>query len=172
MNYLGRLISDSEVQFCETSIISQCINPMVVRKKCEGKDAGKGGPPQINDIEAYANHVVKFSLAGIQAIRKTAEGKKSVMHNVMNGQRDKNRRPGLLHRPAAIEQARHKERGKGSRQVRVDESPGVLAVARSPRRLPDARERAGVHGPSIPGGREASALIRFHEVQRPERSAR
>jgi TetR/AcrR family transcriptional regulator, regulator of cefoperazone and chloramphenicol sensitivity len=88
---LGPLISDSEVQFCETSIISQCINPMVVRRKWEGKDGEKAGPPQINDIEAYANHVVKFSLAGLQAIRKTAEGKKPVIHNVMKGQRNKNR---------------------------------------------------------------------------------
>jgi TetR/AcrR family transcriptional regulator, regulator of cefoperazone and chloramphenicol sensitivity len=88
---LGPLISDSEVQFCETSIISQCINPMVVRRKLKGKDGEKGGPPQINDIEAYANHVVKFSLAGIQAIRKSAEGKKPEIRNVMKGQRDKSR---------------------------------------------------------------------------------
>jgi AcrR family transcriptional regulator len=74
---LGPLISDMEVKFCETSIISQCINPMVVRRKWEGKDVGKGGPPEINDIEAYAEHVVKFSLAGIQAIRKNAEAKTS-----------------------------------------------------------------------------------------------
>jgi hypothetical protein len=66
-----------EVQFCELSIISQCINPMVVRRKWEGKDVKKGGPPVINDIEAYADHVVKFSLAGIQAIRKSAEAKTS-----------------------------------------------------------------------------------------------
>lgn len=72
---LGPLVSDMEVQFCETSIISQCINPMVVGRKLQGKDTGKGGPPEIKDVEAYADHVVKFSLAGIQAIRKSTESK-------------------------------------------------------------------------------------------------
>ena len=72
---LGPLISDPEVQFCEMSIITQCINPIVVRSISEGKDGRKGGPPAINDIEAYADHVVKFSLAGIQAIRKSARAK-------------------------------------------------------------------------------------------------
>ena len=71
---LGPFVSDKEVQFCEASIISQCINPMVVGRKWQGKDA-KGGPPPIRDLEAYADHVVIFSLAGIQAIRKSAERK-------------------------------------------------------------------------------------------------
>lgn len=74
---LGPLVSDMEVQFCETSIISQCINTMVVGRKSQGKDKGKEDPPEIKDIEAYANHVVKFSLAGIEAIRKSAESKTS-----------------------------------------------------------------------------------------------
>ena len=73
---LGPLVSDTEVKFCETSIISQCINPMVVGKKSGDKDTGQGGPPEIKDINAYADHVVKFSLAGIQTIRKTAESKR------------------------------------------------------------------------------------------------
>jgi len=72
---LGSLASDTDVKFCETSVISQCINPMVVGKKSEGKYTGKGGTPEIKDIEAYADHVMKFSLAGIQAIRKSAESK-------------------------------------------------------------------------------------------------
>jgi TetR/AcrR family transcriptional regulator, regulator of cefoperazone and chloramphenicol sensitivity len=84
---LGPLISDTEVQFCETSIISQCINPMVMRRKWEGKDVGKGGPPEINDIEVYADHVVKFSLAGIQAIRKSAESKTSDAQRVEGAKR-------------------------------------------------------------------------------------
>ena len=74
---LGSHVSDRDVQFCETSIISQCINPMVVGKKTEGKDRRKGGSREIKDIEAYIDHVVTFSLAGIQAIRETAESKTS-----------------------------------------------------------------------------------------------
>lgn len=67
---------DMQVRFCAISIISQCINPMVVRKGRKAKREGKGGPPGIDDIEAYSNHVVKFSLAGIRAIRKEAEKKR------------------------------------------------------------------------------------------------
>lgn len=72
---LGPQVSDTQVRFCEISIISQCINPMVVRKGRKGKREGKDGPPGIEDIEAYSNHVVKFSLAGIRAIREEAEKK-------------------------------------------------------------------------------------------------
>jgi len=75
---LGPFVSNRNVQFCEKSIISQCINPMVVRSKSEGEDVKKGGPPAINDIEAYVDHVVKFSLAGFQAIRNGAKSKNSL----------------------------------------------------------------------------------------------
>lgn len=73
---LGPHVSDIQVRFCEISIISQCINPMVVRKGYKGKQEGKDGPPGIDDIEAYANHVVKFSLVGMRAIREEAEKKR------------------------------------------------------------------------------------------------
>jgi AcrR family transcriptional regulator len=79
---LGPLVSDMQVQFCETSIISQCINPMVIGKKSEGKDTRKGGSREIKDTEAYTDHVVKFSLAGIQVIRENAESRTShAKHN-------------------------------------------------------------------------------------------
>ena len=74
---LGPHVSNRDVQFCETSIINQSVNPMVVGRKMKSQAAGKGGPPQIKDIAAYADHVVKFSLAGIQAIRENAESKTS-----------------------------------------------------------------------------------------------
>jgi AcrR family transcriptional regulator len=73
---LGPHVSDMQVWFCVISIISQCINPMVAIKGRKEKREGKGGPPGIDDIEAYSNHVVKFSLAGIRAIRKEAEKKR------------------------------------------------------------------------------------------------
>ena len=73
---LGPHASDMQVRFCVISIISQCINPMVAIKGRKEKREGKGGPPGIDDIEAYSNHVVKFSLAGIRAIRKEAEKKR------------------------------------------------------------------------------------------------
>lgn len=73
---LGPHVSDMQVRFCEISIISQCINPMVVRRAHKGKREGKDGPLGIDDIEAYSNYVVKFSLAGIRAIREEPEKKR------------------------------------------------------------------------------------------------
>jgi hypothetical protein len=65
-----------QVRFCAISIINQCINPMIAVKGRKEKREGKDGPPEIEDIEAYSKHVVKFSLAGIRAIRDEAETKK------------------------------------------------------------------------------------------------
>ena len=73
---LGPRTLDMQVRFCAISIISQCINPMVATSGRKEKREDKGGPPGIDDIEAYSNHVVKFSLAGIRAIRKEAEKKR------------------------------------------------------------------------------------------------
>jgi len=70
---LGPRASVMEVRFCVISIISQCINPMVARRGGKGKREVKDGPPGVDDIEAYSNHVIKFSLAGIRAIRNDTE---------------------------------------------------------------------------------------------------
>lgn len=70
---LGPRISEVQVRFCAISIISQCINPMVAIRGRKEKWEGNGGPPGVDDIEAYSNHVVKFSLAGIRAIHDEAE---------------------------------------------------------------------------------------------------
>jgi AcrR family transcriptional regulator len=72
---LGPLASDMQVRFCAISIVSQCINPIVVIK------GGKDGPPGVDDIEAYSNHVVKFSLSGIRAICEEAEKKRRAFKN-------------------------------------------------------------------------------------------
>ena len=78
---LGPLAMDTDIKFCEISIISQCVNPMVVGSKLLGENTQKAGPPRIKDINGYLEHVVKFSLAGIQAIRKSAESKTSHARN-------------------------------------------------------------------------------------------
>lgn len=62
---LGQQASNMQTQFCEMSIISQCINPMVLRRR-DDTDT----PPGINNLKAYANHVVQFSLAGIHKIQE------------------------------------------------------------------------------------------------------
>ena len=69
---LGPRIPDMRVRFCEISIVSQCLNPMVVRR-ADGKTGPKKDRPEIKDIESYAKHVVKFSLAGIDVIRREGQ---------------------------------------------------------------------------------------------------
>lgn len=70
---LGPQIAEREVRFCEVGIISQCINPMVIRSRRDPGKENPDGPRRIDDIEAYARHVVAFSLAGIAAVRAAAE---------------------------------------------------------------------------------------------------
>jgi TetR/AcrR family transcriptional regulator, regulator of cefoperazone and chloramphenicol sensitivity len=78
---LGPSVSNREVQFCEISIISQCINPMVVRKKPKEGEDDEDSPPGVDDIEAYAKHVVAFCLAGIRATRDGAEARRHFKGN-------------------------------------------------------------------------------------------
>lgn len=69
--------SGMHVRFCAISIVSQCINPMIVRRRIIEKREDKDGINGIDDIDVYADHVVKFSLAGIRTIREEAEEKQS-----------------------------------------------------------------------------------------------
>ncbi len=71
--FLGQQVAERDVRFCEIGIISQCINPMVVRSRLREKGDEQDVPPRIYDIEAYTRHVLIFSLAGIKAIRAAAE---------------------------------------------------------------------------------------------------
>ena len=73
---LGPQVSEADVLFCEVGIISQCINPMVVRNRLKEGKENQDGPRRIDDIEAYARHVVTFSLAGIAAVRAAAEARR------------------------------------------------------------------------------------------------
>ncbi len=68
---LGPQASDADVQFCVVSIINQCVNPIVAKRK-RISETGRvaEGPQGIDDIDAYADHVARFSLAGIAEIRK------------------------------------------------------------------------------------------------------
>jgi TetR/AcrR family transcriptional regulator, regulator of cefoperazone and chloramphenicol sensitivity len=71
---LGRQAPDMQIQFCEISIISQCINPVIIRRNRKEML----GPSEITDIEKYADHVVQFSLAGIHKVQAES-GKKSFL---------------------------------------------------------------------------------------------
>jgi hypothetical protein len=49
-----------------------CINPMVMKRIRHGNGVSGKGPPPIDDLDAFADHVVTFSLAGIAAVRGQA----------------------------------------------------------------------------------------------------
>jgi len=65
---LGPSATEQQVHFCEISIISMCVHPMVMQRIA--KRAGdKDLPTIIEDISAFADHVVTFSMAGIKAVK-------------------------------------------------------------------------------------------------------
>jgi AcrR family transcriptional regulator len=80
--FLGPRASDMQVRFCAIGIVSQCITPMLMRRMERKKQGGKDDSPGIDDIESYAKHVVKFSLAGIHAIRKQSEKVKIPLNRI------------------------------------------------------------------------------------------
>jgi TetR/AcrR family transcriptional regulator, regulator of cefoperazone and chloramphenicol sensitivity len=68
---LGPDASNRDIQFCEMSIINQCINPMVIGRP--GQRASNIRHPLIRELELFADHVVQFSIAGIRARRRSTE---------------------------------------------------------------------------------------------------
>ena len=65
---LGPKASEQQVHYCEISIISMCLHPMVMQRMAK-RAKHQEMPPLISDIGAFADHVVRFALAGIEAIR-------------------------------------------------------------------------------------------------------
>jgi AcrR family transcriptional regulator len=66
---LGPHASKTEVRFCATGIVSQCVIPMLMKRMNRGRQEGRSDYSRSDDIESYADHVVEFSLAGIRSIR-------------------------------------------------------------------------------------------------------
>jgi AcrR family transcriptional regulator len=65
---LGPRASEQQVAFCTISLISLCIHPILIQRfRQRAKVAG--APVVIDDLEAFADHVVQFALAGIAATR-------------------------------------------------------------------------------------------------------
>jgi len=75
---LGSRASGVRVRFCTISILTQCINAIVagLTKKKGWED--ENDSLKIDNIEDYIDHVVRFSLGGILAIRKTAQGHQGI----------------------------------------------------------------------------------------------
>lgn len=65
---LGPQATEQEVAFCEISIISMCIHPIIAKRLAQ-RNQDRNLPGMIEDINAFADHVVAFALAGIDAMR-------------------------------------------------------------------------------------------------------
>lgn len=75
---LGPQASDVDVLFCAVSIINQCANPIVAKKRQRINEAGEiiESPSGIEDVDAFADHVTRFSLAGVAEICSDKEREK------------------------------------------------------------------------------------------------
>lgn len=71
---LGPEAPEKDVHFCQASIAAQCFG--IIRHIRIHRRTGPTPPPAedvIRDIDAYAEHVARFSLAGIRATRELLE---------------------------------------------------------------------------------------------------
>jgi TetR/AcrR family transcriptional regulator, regulator of cefoperazone and chloramphenicol sensitivity len=70
---LGPGVSKARVRFCTISIIGQCIMPTYISRLQRHKPDAQKDSWRIDDIEAYAGHIVAFSLAGMRAVCRAAQ---------------------------------------------------------------------------------------------------
>lgn len=66
---LGPEATEQQVMFCETCVIGMCLNPMLMRRVRQRGNSAEL-PPLIDDLEAFAGHVIRFALAGIAETRE------------------------------------------------------------------------------------------------------
>jgi AcrR family transcriptional regulator len=68
---LGHKASDRQVRLCQMSIMAQCLHPMMRERFRKLLPAHASEPSPLNaGIESIAEHVTRFSLAGIQELRR------------------------------------------------------------------------------------------------------
>ncbi|MHC5039436.1 MAG: CerR family C-terminal domain-containing protein, partial [Planctomycetota bacterium] len=70
---LGKGASEPQVRLCLSSILSQCFSPMTHerRRRLNPKGLPGPGPPPLNvEIEVLADHITRFSIAGIRDLRR------------------------------------------------------------------------------------------------------
>jgi len=68
--YLGSRANEQHIQYCHASIMGQCFQLLRLRHM-QSVRPYRQHPSDLSDIEAFAEHVAQFSLAGIKAIRST-----------------------------------------------------------------------------------------------------
>jgi len=75
---LGDEASEQQVRLCHMSIRAQCFGPLLRERRLKTAFPGPQPPgiePILDDVETLADHVTRFSLAGIRAVRRrTARG--------------------------------------------------------------------------------------------------
>jgi len=77
---LGEKASDEDIRLCEMSVHSQCVNPRLFAKRFRTpeKKRSLSGPPFPDlDPEMIADHVTRFSLAGLGEVRRHIETRES-----------------------------------------------------------------------------------------------
>jgi TetR/AcrR family transcriptional regulator, regulator of cefoperazone and chloramphenicol sensitivity len=77
---LGEKASDLQVQLCQMSIRAQCFDLIIREKRRKKVPEGKkhSGPPFPDvDADVLADHILRFSLAGIREIRREIESETS-----------------------------------------------------------------------------------------------
>lgn len=65
---LGERASEQQIQYCHASIIGQCFQ-LLRLKQIQQAHPFRTHPTDLSDTKAFAQHVVSFSLAGIQSIK-------------------------------------------------------------------------------------------------------
>jgi AcrR family transcriptional regulator len=72
---MGHKASELQVKLCQMSIMAQCLHPMM-RHRFHKLFPGRGSEPVpvSSGVQIIAEHIIRFSLAGIDEIRRQAEG--------------------------------------------------------------------------------------------------
>lgn len=75
---LGLGASDKQVSFCAMSLMGQCFGPMLHlrRARMGSEPPGPPGPPVEFGVEELADHILRFSLAGMRSIREEPHERK------------------------------------------------------------------------------------------------
>ncbi len=72
---LGPKAPERQVRFCQMSILAQCLHPLLRERQRRPKPSGLRGSPWAGeiDVEDFADHIFRFSLAGIREARRSIE---------------------------------------------------------------------------------------------------